>query len=340
MAAKTVTFDDIKKQIASGQLAPIYIIHGAEGYYVDELVKEFEALVPEADRDFNLYQLYAPQVEPEQVQEAAMRYPMMADRQVVILKESQNVKGAFFDALEAYAQHPNPQTVLVVAGRGGTITGAKFTKAVKASGGVIYESARLYESQIGPKIDELVKAAGLTIDAKARAMLLDHVGTDLSLMVQEINKISTALPANAAITPHVVEKLIGLNKDFNNFELIDAIVNRDVAKAYRIVEYFRANPKPNPAIVTNVTIFNFFAKLLIAIYTPEPRTDATIAAAIGSYPTSQEVRRIGRAMRNFNAWQVVNAISACRRFDSRSKGIGSRADEYDLLRELIFTILN
>lgn len=339
MATAAPTFKDIKQQIAASKTAPIYILHGPEGYYVDELVKAFEALIPEEARDFNLYVLYATQTTPEQVQEACMRYPMMTDRQVVILKEAQAVKSDFLEKLTAYAEHPNPQTVLVIAGRGDKVTGAKFLKAARASGAVVFETPKLYDNKVGPMIESLVRNEGLSIDQKALAMLIDHVGTDLSRIINEVTKLKTALPSGGAITPQVVEKLIGVSKDFNNWELVDAIALRDTAKIYRIADYFQANPKQNPAIVTGIAIFGFFAKLLLAIYSPD-KSEAGIAGAIGARPYSGELKRITAGMRSYNAWQVINAISACRRFDVRAKGIGSRADEFSLLRELLFTILN
>lgn len=341
MAASQPTFKDIRKQLRDGQPAPIYVIHGEEAYYVDELVKEFESLVPDEEKDFNLYVLYAPQADPDVVIDACLRYPMMAERQVVIVKEVQAAarKADYLNAMAEYAARPNPQTVLVIVGRGAVLTGAAFMNAAKASGGVIFNSPKLWESRIGPVIDELASDSGLSVDSKARAMLVDHVGTDLSRIVNEVRKLTLVLPRGAAITPQVVEKLIGISKDYNNFELIDAIACRDAAKCYRIVEYFRRNPKANPSIVTGVAIFNFFAKLLLAIYAPE-RTEPSIAGAIGSRAGSAEVRRIIGAMKMYNARQVINAISACRRFDARAKGVGSRLDEYDLLRELLFVILN
>lgn len=339
MASGSPTFNDIRQQLRAGTPAPVYVIHGDEAYYVDELVKDFEALVPDEEKDFNLYVFYAPQVGPDVVVDACLRYPMMAERQVVILKEAQAVKADFLNAMAEYAARPNPQTVLVVAGRGAALTGAKFLKAVSAGKGVVFESRKLWESQIGAKIEELAREAGLGIDAKSKAMLVDHVGANLANIMNEVRKLTLVLPKGAFITPQVVEKLIGVSKDFNNFELVDAVASRDVAKAYRIVEHFRRNPKANPAIVTGATLFNFFSKLLLAQYAPE-RTETGIAGAIGARPGSAEVRRITGAMRMFNARQSVNAISACRRFDVRAKGVGSRLGEYDLLRELIFTVLN
>lgn len=340
MASTSLSFKDIRQQLKSNSPAPIYVLHGEEAFYVDELVNDFTALVPEEERDFNLYVFYAPQTTPDVVVDACLRYPMMAERQVVILKEMQAAKSKadFLNAMAEYASRPNPQTVLVVVGRGETLTGAKFLKAAAANG-VVFESRKLWESQIGAKIEELVHEAGLGIDAKSKSMLVDYLGADLSKIMNEVRKLTLVLPKGASITPQVIEKLIGVSKDFNNFELVDAIAARNALKSYRIIEYFRQNPKANPSIVTGKTLFDFFAKLLLAHYAPD-KSEPSIAGAIGSRSGSAEMRRIIGAMKMYNARQVVNAISACRRFDVRSKGVGSRLDEYDLLKELIFTILN
>lgn len=339
MAAANPSFADICSQMSNRKCAPIYILQGDEGYYVDQLVDRAQAMVPDHERDFNLYVLYATQSTPAQVAEACLRYPMMAERTVVILKEAQSVKADFFTKLEGYAAHPNPSCVLVIAARGGSVTGAKFLKAAKASGAVTYSSPKMFDSQVPAAIDRLCKERNITIDTKARAMLADFVGPNLTTLVNEIDKLKMALPAGAAITPQAVERLIGISKDYNNWELLDAISRRDNAKAYKIAEYFRSNPKANPSIMTNVALFGLFSKTLIAHYAPPPKSETQIAAAIGTRPGGADMKRIMTCMANFSPRQTVNAIAACRRFDVRSKGIGSRTNEYDLLRELLFTLL-
>ncbi len=339
MATAQPTVSQIREQLRSGTPAPIYVIHGEEAYYTDELVKDFEALVPDEEKDFNLYVLYATQIMPDAIVDACLRYPMMAERQVVIVKEMQERNADYLNKLVEYAKRPNPQTVLVIVGRGETLTGAAFMKAVASSGGVVFNSPKLWESQIGQKIEEIAGESGLKVDPKAKSMLIDHCGTSLSKIVNEVRKLTLVLPKNAFITPQVVEKLIGVSKDYNNFELIDALANRDAAKCYTIVEYFRANPKKNSSIASCAQIFNFFASVLITQYTAD-KSDDGLAKALGLRPHSPQLSRIQRTMKMFNARQVINAISACRRHDARSKGVGSRQDEYDLMRELIFTILN
>lgn len=332
------TFEGIRNQLRSGSASTIYVIHGAEGYYIDELLRDFEALVPEEERDFNLTVIYAPETTPDVVVDACLRYPMMAERQVVILKEAQSVGAMFMDKLAAYAAKPSPQTVLVVAARGDVVKGAKFIKAAQGSRAIFFESKKLRENQVAPMIQQFVTAAGLSIDAKALAMLVEHTGPDLSRIHNEVEKVTVALPKGGAVTPAVIEKLIGVSKDFNNFELVDAIARRDGATAFRIAEYFRTNPKPNPAIMTGVALFGYFSKLLLCRYSPD-MSDRGLMMASGSRFPGQLVN-YKNGLRNYTARQIINAISAIRRFDVRCKGVGSRANEYDLLRDLLFTILN
>ncbi len=339
MASQPVaTFDGIRTQLRNGTPAPLYVLHGAEGYYIDQLITDFENLIPESERDFNLYVIYAPETSPDMVVDACLRYPMMAERQVVILKETQSVPAAFMDKLSAYAAKPSPQTVLVVASRGENIKGSKFIKAAQASRAIFFESKKLKENQTGPVIQKFISNGGLNIEPKALAMLVDHIGPDLSRISNEVNKITVALPKGAMVTPAVVEKLIGVSKDFNNFELIDAISRRDMASAYRIAEYFRSNPKQNPAIMTGIALFGYFSKLLLCRYAPDT-TDRSLMEATGSRYASQ-LTNYKNGLRSYTARQIINAISAIRRFDTRSKGIGSRSNEYDLLRELLFAIFN
>lgn len=339
MATDKPTFRELRLQATSSKVLPVYLLQGEEGYYIDELVKAFESSVAEEERDFNLTVLYAPQVSPEQVSEACLRYPMMAERQVVILKEAHAVSADYFEKLLPYLDHPNPTTVFVIAARGAKVKSSAFVKAVPKAG-VVFESPKLYERQVSDTLVAMIKEAGLTIEAKALALMVDHIGTSLSKMVNEVAKLKTALPAGAAVTPRAVEALIGINKDFNNFELIDAVASRNAVKSYQIIDYFRKNPKNNPSILTGIALFGFFAKLIQAHYAPKPLTESSVAGAIGARAGSPEMRRIMMALQSFSARQCITAISACRRFDTRAKGIDSRANEYDLLQELLFTILH
>lgn len=338
MAAPAVTFDGLKAQLASGRYAPVYVLHGEEGYYIDELLKMFEAIVPEADRDFNMYTLYAPQVAPEQILDVCRRYPMMSDYQVVIVKEAQAVSADFCDKLAGYAEKPTPTTVLVLAGRGASLRSKGILNSVKKGGGLVFDAKKVDERSLPGVISAFIKDRNLSIEPKGLAMLRDYVGSDLSRLYNEIGKLTLILGPGATVTPESIERNIGMSKDYNNFELIDAIARKDALKVFRIAEYFRSNPKNNPTILTLTQVFRFFSNLLIVWFTRD-RSDNSLMAALGfKWPRALQSYR--EAMRNYNAYQTIEIISAIRSFDTRSKGIGSRANEYDLFRELMFRILN
>lgn len=337
MASSNPTFSELKRQLAAHvKLAPVYLLHGEEGYYIDELVKDFEALVPEEERDFNLYVLYAPESGVETVMDVCHRYPMMAQRQVVIVKEAQAVRADQLNKLHSYVERPNETTVLVISCRGAQAKGKELLAAVKKNG-VIFESKRLSERNVVPVINDLIKEKGLNVDPKALAMLRDYIGADLSRLYNEIGKLALILGPGAMVTPEAIERNIGVSKDYNNFELVDAIVSRNPAKAFAIVEYFRNNPKNNPMVMTVSSLFNQFSNLLIYHYTRD-KSQSGYMDALGMR-NAWGLRVYEVASRNYNVRQTIEIISAIREFDARSKGIGSRQNEYDLLKDLIYRIL-
>lgn len=331
------TFPALRNSILKGQLAPVYLIHGDEPYYTDELAKLFEAIVPESERDFNLYTLYSRETNPAQIADACRRYPMMAERLVVIVKEAQLLKSSL-NALADYAASPVPTTVLAILCRGESVKAAKLISAIKASGGVIFESKKLNERSVDPAIETLAREASLSIDPKGTAMLRDYIGTDLSKLKNEIDKMAMILGPGATITPESIERHIGVSKDYNNFELIDAVAAHNAAKAFRIVDYFARNPKSNPTVVTVTALFNYFSNLLIYHFTPD-KSPSSLLGALGLRWQGQ-LRPYETGARFYNAFKTIEIISAIRAYDANSKGIGSRQDAYALMRDLIFRILN
>ena len=331
-----ITFPQLKRQIANRQLAPVYLLHGEEGYYIDELVKTFESLLPEEERDFNMYTLYGPETNMETVMDVCQRLPMMAEHQVVIVKEAQSVRADSLNKLHHYAERPNPSTILVIACRGDIAKGKELLAAVKKNG-VIFESKKVSERNLLPVISDLIKEKKMTVDPKALSMLRDYIGTDLSRLYNEIDKLSFILGAGAMITPEAIERNIGISKDYNNFELVDAINARNAAKAMAIVEYFRNNPKNNPTVMTLSTLFNHFSNLLIYHYTND-KSQSGYMDALG-LKSPWALRNYETAARSYNVRQTIEIISALRECDCRSKGISSRQNEYDLLKDLIFRIL-
>lgn len=336
--AEAVTYTSLRNALAKRQLANVYLIHGEEGYYIDELAKVFENILPESERDFNQYILYAPQTEAATVAEVCQRYPMMAERQVVILKEAQAVPAAWFANLIPYVESPSATTLLVILGRGAAVKNTGLARSVAKGAGVVFESKKLKDSAVAATISEFIKARGLNIEPKALAMLQDYVGSDLSRIYNEVDKMTVALGPGAMITPQSIESNIGVSKDYNNFELISAVARRDALKIYKIIGYFRRNPKNNPTAISATLLFNYFSNLLVALYAPD-KSDRGLMAELG-FKWQGQLADVLPGLRNYKPWQIIKNISAIRRFDAQSKGIGSRADQYDLFEQLIFTILN
>ncbi len=337
MAVSTPTYADIRRQINTRKLAPIYVLHGEESYFIDELAKAFEALVPEDERDFNYYALYAPEIDPELVGVTCRRYPIMADMQVVLLKEAQAVNANIIDKLSVYAEAPTSTTVLVVCFRGAQAKGKDFLAAVKGNGGVIFESKKLTDRNIGSVVSDIVKEKGLNIEPKGLSMLCDYLGADAAKIYNEIDKLAFILGPGAMITPESIERNVGISKDYNNFELVDALAAKNTRKVFEIVDYFRSNPKKNPAILTVSAVFSYFSGLLVAQFTRD-KSPSSLKTALGLKWDSQ-LSRYNQGMRNYNAYKTIEIISALRDFDAKSKGIGSRQSEFNLLHDLMFHIL-
>ena len=337
MATATPSFESLRREIASRQLAPVYLLHGEEGYYIDALVAEFLKVIPEEDKDFCERVLYAPESEPGYVMDVCLHLPRMAERQMVILKECQEVNATIINKLHSYVEHPTASTTLVICFRGAAAKGKDLIAAARKSA-VIFESKRPWESQIPALIASYVKAKGLSIDAKAQQMLAEFVGTDLSRLYNEIDKLAYILPAAAMITPEAVERNVGVSKDYNIFELVDAIAAKNARKVFSIQRYIEANPKGTLAPIQALpSIFALFADLMIALYTPD-KSDASLKAAL-NLKTTFSLRRIRAALQNYNAFQVIEIIDAIRTFDAQSKGNGSRQDVTLLFNDLLYHIL-
>ena len=320
--AKTAgpTRQQIETDIRKKQFAPIYLLMGEESFYIDRIADMIlKNALTEEEKDFNLTTYYGADATMADVVLACRRYPMMAERQVVFLKEAQAAKTGHqlkWDQLQQYALKPTPTTVLVVCHKGGSLKAAALTKAIVQSGGVVFESAALREFNIDRAVSEY---AGT-------------VGCKLALLAKEIDKLRMTLPVGAVITPESVAENVGISKEYNNFELIAAISKRDKVKTFKIINYFRSNPKKNPTAPITSLIFNLFANVLIAYYARTTDERALMEAL--RMKTPYQLRDVRAAMRCYNATQALRIIACIREFDARSKGIGSNRNEYDLLEEL------
>jgi DNA polymerase-3 subunit delta len=334
-----LTFDSLREQLSRRKYSPIYLLHGEEGFFIDELLKDFDKIIPDEEKDFNQYTVYFTQTPATQVIDMCNSIPMMADRQLVILKEAQATSANEIDRLAQYVAHPNPANILVICFRGAKAKGSEFLAACKNNPNVVtFESKPLRDYNIRPVITAKVKDYGLNIDQPSTDLLCEYIGTDLSRLFNEIHKLSAILPRGASITPEVIEKNIGISKDFNNFELVDAIAARDTAKIYRIATYFQQNPKNNPLVVTASTLFGFFADLLILYFSKDKSERGIMEELKLKYPF--QAKKYVTALRNYNAFKVIEIIAAIRDFDRKSKGAGSRQGDQALFRDLLFHILN
>lgn len=338
MALPEPTFEGIKKAIKARNFAPVFLLHGEEGYFTDALAAEFETILSDDEKAFNQYVLYAPETEPAQIIDVCRRIPVMSEFQVVILKEAQAVRADKLAKLAPYLAAPTSTTILVICARGAQIKGKEISAAIKKGGGIVFESKKIADYNIPAFIGSYIRAKGLSADQKPLEMLRDFIGNDLSRLYNEIDKLAAVLPAGAAVTAEVIERNIGVSKEYNTFELIDAFAAKDGAKVFRCLAYFKANPKAVPLVLATASIFNFFSDLLIAYYVPG-RTDAGITEALG-LRNQFALRRIKTGMSCYNPFQLVEIISAIRTFDARSKGIGSRMNEHQLFHDLAYHILS
>jgi len=329
--------NEIVSDIKSGRVKPIYLLTGEEPYYIDK-ISDFiqENILQEEEKEFNQTVMYGRDVEVEDIVGAAKRFPMMAEKQVIIIKEAQYLSRTI-DKLAAYAKNPQPSTVLVLNYKYNKIDKRKAVfKAIRSSG-LVYESKRLYENQVSDWIRRVLGGKNYQVEPKAAQMLVDFLGTDLSKINNELEKLITIFPQNTIITPEHIEDNIGISKDFNNFELRKAVGEKNILKANQIIQYFAQNPKSNPLVMTISLLNSFFTQLLIYHGLTNKSRDK-VAKSLGIRPFF--VTDYVTAARNYPMRKVAQVISMLRDADVKSKGVGASQTHRDILKELLFKILH
>lgn len=328
----------IIKDIQAGNIKPIYFLMGEEPYYIDKLSDYIEEnILQEHERDFNQTVLYGRDVTIEDIVGNAKRFPMMADRQVVIVKEAQELSRTI-EKLDAYAENPQPTTVLVICYKYKTLDKRKKVTKTLEKAGVVFESKKLYENQVGTWLTRVLQGKKLSIEPKASAMFVDFLGTDLSRIANEIDKLAIILKPGDTITPAVIEENIGFSKDFNPFELRKAIGEKNQLKAYQIADYFAQNPKDNPIVLTVGLVFGFFSQLL-QYHGLKDKSPANVAKILKINPYF--VKDYDAALRNYPMKKVSAIVSTLRDVDVKSKGVGaSNIPQHDLLKEMLVKIFN
>lgn len=339
MAKQEYTYEGIIRELQAKQYRPVYYLMGDEAFYIDKIADYIiDNVLNDTEKEFNQTILYGADVDAATIINAAKRYPMMSEYQVIVVKEAQAVHN--MEELVFYLQKPLKSTILVLCHKHGSLDKRKKLAAEIEKVGVLYESKKLKEAQLPAFIAAYIKQKGFDIDQKATAMLAEFVGTDLSRLVGEMEKlIITSSKNSTKITPEQIEKNIGISKDYNNFELRSALVEKDILKANKIVKYFEENPKTNPIQMTLSLLFGFYSNLMMAYYAPE-KSEQGIAAFLG-LKSSWQAREYMAAMRKYSGIKTMQIISEIRTTDAKSKGVeNSSLSDGDLLRELVFKILH
>ncbi len=331
-------FQQIMTGLKNRQFKPIYFLMGEETYYIDEITNYIiDNVLTEEEKGFNQTIYYGKDVDAATVVMAARRYPMMSQHQVVVVKEAQYLDK--IEELQHYAAAPLSSTILVINYKYKTIDKRKKLGTILKKSNCIFEFKKLYDNQISAWITGYLKEKGMTIDMKASILLAESLGTDLSKIVKELDKLQVAIGKEVTqITSEHIEKNIGLSKDYNSFELQKAIINKDVLKANKIIKVFAKNPKEHPIQATITVLFNYFSKLMVYYYLAD-KGKANVAKELGVNPYFVQDYTLGA--RNYSARKVVSVISILRDYDMKSKGFNNvSADMGDLLKEMIFKIVH
>ncbi|HEX8270310.1 MAG TPA: DNA polymerase III subunit delta [Flavobacterium sp.] len=327
----------IVSDIKSGVIKPLYFLMGEEPYYIDKIADYIEAnILSDEEKGFNQTVLYGRDVSLEDIVSTARRYPMMAERQVVIIREAQDLAKTI-DKLEAYAENPMPSTVLVLCYKYKTLDRRKKVIKHVEKNGLLFESKKLKDYQISSWMERVLKGRGYAIEPKASILLTEFLGTDLGKISNELDKLQLILPKGSTITPKIIEENIGFSKDFNVFELRKAIGSRNQFKAYQIAKYFADNPKDNPMVMTTSLVFAFFSQLL-QYHGLKDRSPKNAASVLKVSPYF--LKDYDAALKNYPMKKVSAIVESLRDIDVKSKGVGANLTHNDLLREMLVKIFS
>lgn len=338
-------FENIIKDLRNKIYHPVYFLMGEEPYYIDEISGFIEKnVLSESEKEFNQTVLYGKDTDLNTVLSQAKRYPMMANHQVVIVKEAQHMEqnserfGEKLNDYLNYFEKPQKTTILVFCYKFKKIDARKKATKAIAKNGVLFESKKIYDNKLPDWISNYVTGRGYKIEPVATQLLADYLGNDLSKVVNETEKLFISLEKEAKITPAIIEENIGISKDYNIFEFQNALGEKNEAKAFKIAFYFKSNQKDNSIIFILAMLYNFFSKLLI-LHSLTDKSDRAAASALSINPFF--VKDYKKAASNFSAASVIKIFSYLREYDLKSKGVGNVSTEHgELLIELTYKILH
>lgn len=327
----------IVTDIRQKNLKPIYFLMGDEPYYIDK-ISEFIAttILTEDERGFNQMSLYGKETSIDNIVANAKRFPMMAEHQVIIVKEAQDLSRTI-ENLVSYVENPQSTTILVICFKYKKLDKRKKLYKAVQKNGVLFESKKLYENQVADWIRKVLNSKGYQISPKASVLLIEFLGTNLSRINNELEKLFLVVPKDSEITPTHIEEHIGISKDYNNFELKKAIGEKNITKASRIINYFSQNPKDNPFVLT-VTLINTFFTQLLKYHGLHDHSSKNVASALGVSPYFVGEYQI--AAKNYPMKKVSKIISNLRKLDLKGKGVNAQNISHsDLLKELLVKII-
>lgn len=334
MSAEAI-LSDLKQK----KYKPIYFLQGEEGYFIDQITDYIEEnVLDESEKDFNQSVLYGRDVKIDEIVSTAKRFPMMAEHQVVIVKEAQHLSREI-EKLADYANNPQPSTILVINYKYKKLDGRKGLAKVIKSQHELFNSDKVKDWKLADWIADYGKSHGLSIDPKASHLLAEYLGNDLSKIVNVIEKLKIALNGQIVVDTEVVSKNVGISKDFNVFELQSALAQKNVFKANLIARHFAQNPKNHPLVVTVSSLYNYFVKVMKYHYFAPNVSEKELAATIGVHPFF--LKEYNQAARNYSMNKLAKIFSYLKETDLKSKGVdNASASNEDLLKELIFKILH
>lgn len=347
MATSGVAYRSIMNELKQGKYHPVYYLMGEESFFIDSIADYIrENALSEEERDFNQIVIYGADTTMSEVVQRAKAYPMGAERQVIIVKEAQALvkeHAGGVDSLEilaSYLQNVQPTTILVFCHKNGKLDSRKKVVGTIKQNGMVFESAKVKENELPLYINEYVREKQQSISDRATSMIIEAVGTDISRLITELDKLYVASGGNGReITPDLVEQNVGISKEYNVFEFQRALISKDILKANKIAAYYENNSKNYPIQMITATIFSYYSNLMLAFYSPN-KTEQGVAEFLG-LKSSWGVKDYMTGMKNYTARQVLEIIGYIREYDAKSKGVENTGNTTDgLLRELLFKILH
>lgn len=333
-------YNNLVKDIKNKKFLPIYFLEGEEPFYIDKISNLLEEnVLNEDEKAFNQTIVYGTETDLDQIISLAKQFPMGAERQLIIVKEAKGLPFDKSETFENYIKNPQPSTILVINFKYKALDKRKALTKLLNKQEYIFSSDKLYDNQIPTWIGSLCQSEGLEIDEKSKALLSEFLGNDLSRIDNEIHKLKLILRDSKKITPEIIEKNIGISKEYNNFELRKAIVEKNAAQAYKIVDYFEKNPKSNPIVLTFGTLVSLFSNILI-VHTLPIKTPQNIAKELRINPFF--ANEYLTAIKNYSLKKTTACIAFLRDADMKSKGVqvSSQATTKDILMEMIYKILH